>query len=161
MSNSFPVFLLLLSFAIAGQPANATEPALPSSELYKKITQLDQKLFDAFNACDTATMRDLMEPGLEFYQDNDFTTYSRDQLESSFHDRCGINNVSKLRREIIPASIEVYVLKDYGALQIARHNFFIMEDGKKGKLAASPKMVNIWRNDHGHWAVTRIISYGH
>ena len=161
MFKRFPVFLLLLAFAIAWQPANATEPALPSSELYKKIAQLDQKLFDAFNACDRATMRDLMEPGLEFYQDNDFTTYSRDQLEPSFHDRCGTNNVSKLRREIIPASMEIYVLKDYGALQIARHNFFIMEDGKKGKLAASPKMVNIWRNDHGHWAVSRIISYGH
>jgi hypothetical protein len=102
-----------------------------------------------------------MEPGVEFYQDNDATTYSRDQLEPSFHDRCGANNVSKLRRELIPGSMEVYVLKDYGALQIARHNFFLMENGKKVKLAASPKMVHIWRNDHGHWAVTRIISYGH
>jgi len=103
-------------------------------------------------------MRELMEPGLEFYQDNDVTTYSRDQLEPSFHDRCGPSNVSKLRRELIAGSMEIYVLKDYGALQIARLNFFIMEDGKKGKLAASPKMVAIWRNDHGHWAVTRIIS---
>ena len=155
------LLFILLIFGISTHPACATEPALPSSELYKKIAELDQKLFDAFNACDTATMRDLMEPGLEFYQDNDTTTYSRDQLEPSFRDRCGANNVSKLRRELIPGSMEVYVLKDYGALQIARHNFFVMEHGKKGNLAASPKMILIWRNDHGHWAVTRVISYGH
>src|SRR5580698_9013980 len=153
--------LVLLSFGIITHPALATEPALPSSDLYRKITELDQKLLDAFNAYDTATMRDLMESWLEFYQDNDTTTYSRDQLEQSFRDRCGANNVSKLRRELIPGSMEVYVLKDYGALQIARHNFFIMENGKKGNLAASPKIVLIWRNDHGHWAVTRVISYGH
>jgi hypothetical protein len=152
---------LFLSLCFHSQEALASEPASPSSDLYIKIAELDRKLFAAFNACDTATMRELMEPGLEFYQDNDLTTYSRDQLEPSFRDRCGPDNVSKLRRELIPGSMEIYILKDYGALQILSHNFFIMEDGKKGKLAASPKMVAIWRNDHGHWAVTRIISYGH
>ena len=162
MTRQFSAFLLCLLFlGISTHPARATEPALPSSELYKKIAELDGKLFDAFNACDTATMRDLMEPGVEFYQDNDTTTYSREQLEPSFQDRCGANNVSKLRREIIPGSLEIYVLRDYGALEIARHNFFMMENGKKGKLAASPKLIFIWRNDHGHWAVSRVISYGH
>ncbi len=148
-------------FCFAGTLAHATEPAAPSSELYKKIAELDRRLFDAFNACDTAAMRDLLEPGLEFYQDNDDTTYSREQLEPSFRERCGLNHVSKLRRELIPDSMEVYVLKDFGALQIARHNFFIAENGKRGELAASAKMIHIWRNDHGHWAVSRIISYGH
>jgi Domain of unknown function (DUF4440) len=155
------LLLLLLSFGISTHPALATEPALPSSELYKKIAELDRELFEGFNACDMATMRNLMEPEVEFYQDNDTTTYSRDQLEPSFRDRCGANNVSKLRRELIPGSMEVYPLKDYGALEIAKHDFFIMEDGKKGNLAASPNLILIWRNDHGHWAVTRVISYGH
>jgi hypothetical protein len=54
--------------------------------------------------------------------------------------------------------MEIYPLKNYGALEIARHNFIIAETGK---LAASPKMVVVWRNDHGHWAMSRIISYGH
>src|SRR5581483_6698919 len=141
--------------------ASATEPAAPSSELYKTVAALDQELFDAFNACDTAKMRTLLEPGVEFYQDNDFTTYSRDQLEPSFRERCGPANVTKLRREIVPGTLVVYVLKDYGALEIARQNFFIIDHGKKGKLAASPNLIHVWRNDHGHWAISRIISYGH
>ena len=127
MPRPFSALLLfLLSFGMSTHPARATEPTLPSSELYKKIAELDRKLFEAFNGCDMVTMRDLMEPGVEFYQDNDTTTYSRDQLEPSFRDRCGANNVSKLRRELIPGSMEVYVLKDYGALQIARtFSFFL------------------------------------
>ena len=151
----------LLVLAALQQTARATDPASPSSELYKKIAALDKELFDAFNACDTAKMRTLLEPDVEFYQDNDFTTYSRDQLEPSFRDRCGPENVSKLRREIVPGTLVVYVLKDYGALQMAQQNFFIMDHGKKGKLAASPYLIHIWRNDHGHWAISRIISYGH
>ena len=162
MIKTTSVLLATMLFSCAAfSSAHATEPAAPTSELYKKIAELDRKFFDAFNACDTATMRDLMEPGVEFYQDNDQTTYSRDQLEPSFRDRCGKDNVSKLRRELIPSSMQVYVLRDYGAMQLAQHNFFIMENGAKGKLAASPKMVDIWRNDHGHWAISRIISYGH
>ncbi|MFZ1141930.1 MAG: nuclear transport factor 2 family protein [Candidatus Sulfotelmatobacter sp.] len=152
----------LLAIFLCGAPyMHATDPAAPSSELYKKIAELDQRLFDAFNACDMATMRSLMEPSVEFYQDNDETTYSREQLEPSNRERCAPNNVSKLRRELIPGTMEVYPLQNYGALQIARHNFFIMNGSTKGKLAASPRMVHIWRNDHGHWAVSRIISYGH
>ena len=147
--------------AVSSISAKATEPAAPSSELYKTIAALDQQLFDAFNACDTAKMRSLLEPDVEFYQDNDFTTYSRDQLEPSFRERCGTENVSKLRREIIPGTLIVYVLKDYGALQMARQNFFVMDRGKRGKLAASPNLIHVWRNDHGHWAISRIISYGH
>jgi len=151
----------LLGLAVLQEPAKATEPAAPSSELYRTIAALDQQLFDAFNSCDTAKLGTLLEPGVEFYQDNDNTTYSRDQLEPSFRDRCGPENISKLRRELVPGTLVVYVLKDYGALQMARQNFFIMDHGNKGKLAASPNLIHVWRNDHGHWAISRIISYGH
>lgn len=157
----FKLLLFLSGIVMLQLPARASEPASPTSDLYKTIAALDQQLFDAFNRCDTATMRSLLEPGVEFYQDNDITTYSRDQLEPSFRERCGPENVSKLRREIVEGSMVVYVLKDYGALQMARQNFFIMEHGKKGNLAASPNLIHVWRNDHGHWAISRIISYGH
>ena len=151
-------FCSMLFVCCAGTLAHAAEPTAISTELGRTIAGLDRKFFDAFNACDMATMRDLLEPGVEFYQDNDDTTYSRDQLGPSFRDRCAPNNVSKLRRELILGSMEIYPLKDYGALEIARHNFIIVETGK---LAASPRMVVVWRNDHGHWAMSRIISYGH
>jgi hypothetical protein len=151
-------FFVLAMFPLC---AIAADPVTPSSDLYKTIAALDQQLFVAFNSCDTAKMRTLLEPGVEFYQDNDFTTYSRDQLEPSFRERCGEENISKLRREIVPGTLVVYALKDYGALQMARQNFFIMDHGKKGALAASPNLIHVWRNDHGHWAISRIISYGH
>jgi hypothetical protein len=64
----------LLILTALQQTARATDPVPPSSELYQKIAALDKELFDAFNACDTAKMRTLLEPDVEFYQDNDFTT---------------------------------------------------------------------------------------
>lgn len=58
------LLLIVVSLLLAPvKRAFATDPAGPSSELYKKIAELDQRLFDAFNTCDTATMRDLMERG--------------------------------------------------------------------------------------------------
>lgn len=70
-------------------------------------------------------------------------------------------NISKLRREIVPGTLVVYPLKDYGTLQLARQNFFIMDQGHKGKLAASTNLIHVWRNDHGYQAISRIIRYGH
>ena len=136
----------MLFVCCAGTLAHAAEPTAISTELGRTIAGLDRKFFDAFNACDMATMRgNLLEPGVEFYQDNDDTTYFREiSWDPHFRDRCAPNNVSKLRRELILGSMEIYPLKDYGALEIARHNFIIVETGK---LAASPRMVVVWRND--------------
>jgi len=150
----------LLSGAAMAQPAAAPpEGALAvSSPLHQTVAALDRRLFDAFNACDTQAMRDLMEPGLEFYQDNDDSTFTRDQLETSQRLRCQ-GGTSRVLREL--NAISVYPLKHFGALEVGRHSFYAAENGKKGALDSTPYFAHVWRNDQGRWTLSRVISYGH
>lgn len=129
--------------------------------LHDTIAGLDKALFDAFNACDIETWKRLLAKDIEFYQDNDKVTTTRDALIPSFQGRCGPKGVSKLRRELVPGSLEVYPIKDYGAVEIAAHRFWIVEPGKPDELTATPRLVHVWRNDKGSWQITRVISYGH
>jgi hypothetical protein len=148
--------------ALAAFAQSASAPpqgALPaSSPLHQTIASLDRRLFDAFNSCDTGTMRELMEPGLEFYQDNDDSTFSRDQLELSQRLRCQ-GGTSRIIREL--STLAVYPLKNYGALQVGQHNFYPMQNGRKGELDSAPLYMHVWRNDQGKWTLSRVISYGH
>lgn len=146
-------FLLLL----AASPLRAESPA----SLHDTIAAADKALFDAFNACDLKTWKRYLADDIEFYQDNDKVTTTRAQLLPSFKGRCGPNNVSKLRRELVPGTLEVYPIKDYGAVEIATHKFWIVEPGKPDELTATPKLVHVWHNNHGKWQITRVISYGH
>ncbi len=156
--------LEMLGTAIAVAQSSQLSPAAPqgalpaSSGLHQTIAALDRRLFDAFNSCDTATMRELMEPGLEFYQDNDDSTFSRDQLEASQRLRCQ-GGTSRIVREL--SSLTVYPLKNFGALQVGQHNFYPLQNGRKGALDSTPLFMHVWRNNQGKWTLSRVISYGH
>ena len=59
----------------------------------------------------------------------------------------------------VPGSIEVYPVKDYGAIQTGLHNFSHVENGKPQ--AATFKFLHIWRKRNGAWKITRLITYDH
>jgi ketosteroid isomerase-like protein len=132
-----------------------------SNELQNTIVALDKALFDAFNACDLETWRQYLADDIEFYQDNDNVTMNRDQLEPSFVDRCGKDNQSNLRRELVQESIEVHPIQGFGAVQFGTHQFWVGATKQESQLAATPKFVHLWRNNEGVWQITRVISYGH
>lgn len=132
-----------------------------SPALHDTIVKLDGALFDAFNACDLDTWKRYLADDIEFYQDNDDVTTTRAALEPSFKDRCGPGNVSTLRRELLPASVEVHPIQGYGAVQFGTHQFWVLKPGQADQLAATPKFVHLWRHKDGVWQITRVISYGH
>lgn len=147
------------SVALAQPPTLPAEGALPASDpLHRTIAALDARLFGAFNACDGVAMRELMEPGLEFYQDNDDSTFSRDQLELSQRLRCQ-DGRSRISREL--SSTAVYPLKGFGAVQVGRHKFYPMQNGQRGPLDSEPFFVHVWRNERDKWTLSRVISFGH
>ena len=127
-----------------------------SRELYAEIAQLDKLLFDAFNSQNLAKLRTLFAPDLEFYQDNEgLGSYSQTlkDFEQMF------KQPSKIRRELIAGSLEVYPIRDYGAIQIGAHKFCHDEQGKEE--CGVFKFVHIWQKQKGEWKVTRVISYNH
>ena len=158
---------LFVVLAIPGLAAELTliqaqfPPAEQRETLRDTIVALDQALFDAFNHCDLEKWKGYLAEDIEFYQDNDDVTTTRKELEASFKDRCGRDNVTRLWRELLPESVEVHPIQGYGAVQLGTHRFWTVVNGEPDQIAATPKFVHLWRYRDGAWQITRVISYAH
>jgi len=153
------VSIILVSISslniISGQENNS----IPESKtLFKIIVHLDSVLFDAFNTSNLDTIKTLFSTDLEFYHDSGgFTNY--DQNMESF--KRTFESERRLRRELLPKSLEIYPIKDFGAVEIGIHRFYSTEKGQKEQLSSEARFIHLWQRKDGKWKITRVISYGH
>jgi Domain of unknown function (DUF4440) len=124
--------------------------------LYRQIAQMDSILFNAFNNRDIKTFGKMFSEELEFYHDKGGLTNYQHTIE--FMENTAKNN-NGLRRELVPGSLEVYPVKDYGAIEIGTHRFCHLENGRQD--CGSFKFVHLWKRTGNEWKLTRVISYGH
>jgi ketosteroid isomerase-like protein len=127
-------------------------------ELYDSIAYLDSIFFNAFNTKDLDKVKAFLSDDLEFYHDlGGVTNYTQniDAYKGAFESE------RKLRTEIIRRTLEVYPIKDYGAVETGIHRFYATEKGQQEKLSSEAKFVQVWQKKNGGWKITRIISYGH
>ncbi|WP_345238623.1 nuclear transport factor 2 family protein [Hymenobacter saemangeumensis] len=125
-------------------------------ELYKTIARIDSILFDAFNNQDLNKQKSIFSTDIEFYHDKGGVTNYNQIIENT---QRLINQNLGLRRILIPGSLEVYPIKDYGAIEIGTHQFCHQENGKDD--CGTFKFVHIWQKKNGIWKLTRVISYDH
>lgn len=139
----------------------SSKNSLASEELYNSIAHMDSVLFNAFNSRDVEKLKKLFTEDLEFYHDKGgYTNYA--QNIEAFKNTAAKNN--DLRRELIPGSLEVYPIKEYGAMEIGQHRFCHTENGKPD--CGTFKFVHIWKKINNDpmgigWKISRVISYGH
>jgi hypothetical protein len=131
---------------------HATDP------LFETISALDTAVFDAFNNCSAPEQLDkhasYFAPDVEFYHDISGVTWSRQEmLTNTAKNACG-----KFRRELVPDTLEVFPIKDFGAIEQGSHRFCQIANGKCEGIA---DFVIVWSNLHDHWQITRVLSYGH
>ena len=127
-----------------------------SPELYNEIAHMDSLLFNAYNTQDIETMKKLFAEDLEFYHDvGGLTNYEQNitAFTTNFAQKLGI------RRDLVPGTLEVYPVKDYGAMEIGSHRFCHKENGMDD--CGTFRFVMIWRKKDGVWKVSRVVSYGH
>ena len=154
--NSQLYFFLLFLLLVSGCCQLAAQNKKSDDTLYTQINHMDKILFDAFNNRDTATFRQLFTKDLEFYHDKvGLTDY--DYTIESLKRTAALNN--GLRRELVPGSLEVYPIPNYGAMEIGVHEFCHKENGKLD--CGSFKFVHIWKKVGTEWKITRVVSYGH
>ncbi|PNQ72507.1 DUF4440 domain-containing protein [Hanstruepera neustonica] len=123
-----------------------------NQELYDTIVALDKKLFDAYNSCDMATQEALYSEDLEFYHDQGGLVTSKQQVLTALENNiCG-----KVTRTLIEGSIEVYPIKDFGAVEIGYHTFN-NKNTPENKSKAS-RFIVVWKQTNDHWTVSRVIS---
>ncbi len=78
----------LLGIALIGFCASVFAQAPKDGALRETILAQDAAFFKAFNDCDFEGWKKYLADDIEFYQDNDKVTTSRQQLEPSFLGRC-------------------------------------------------------------------------
>tara|TARA_R110002012_G_scaffold321930_1_gene552460 strand:- start:39927 stop:40418 length:492 start_codon:yes stop_codon:yes gene_type:complete len=151
------IFMMLCqaSFAYAQETYEAilARTYVPiDQELYETIVSLDKKLFDAYNSCDMDTQAALYSEDLEFFHDEGGLSTSKEELLIALKNNiCG-----KTTRTLIEGSIEVYPIKDYGAVEMGYHAFNDKETPENKSKGS--RFIMIWKKTNEHWSVTRVIS---
>ncbi len=133
---------------------SATATAAPPDPLTATVSALDAKVFDAYNRCDLDTFSTYFDPGVAFFHDTGGATFDRDTVVANTRAYiCG-----KVRRELLPATLRVYPIKDYGAIEEGEHRFCELASGRCEGIA---KFVMVWARRDGQWRITNVLSYGH
>lgn len=149
-------FFLLLVFLFCTCNGLVAQTKKTSDTLYNKIEHLDSVLFNAFNSRDTAAFKKFFIEDLEFYHDKGGLTGYRETIDFM---RSTAKNNNGLRRDLVPGSLEVYPIPNYGAMEIGAHKFCHIENGKQD--CGTFKFVHIWKKIGDDWKITRVVSYGH
>jgi len=126
---------------------------MSSTELTTTVKRLDADLFSAYNDCELEKFGSFFPENLEFYHDQTGGgPMTREQLVAAIKQNiCG-----KVHRDLV--SIEVFPMKNYGALETGVHRFSHPGiDNQQG----DAKFVQLWKYDGGRWWLTRVISYDH
>ncbi|CAM4205515.1 nuclear transport factor 2 family protein [Cytophagaceae bacterium 50C-KIRBA] len=125
-------------------------------ELHQQIARLDSAMFHAYNQRDMPTFKQFFTSDLEWFQDNG-GLLQYETVISNFQNI--FNRDYVLTRKLVPGTLEVHPIKDYGAIHIGRHTFSHVENGKLE--VGEFKFLMIWKNDQGHWKISRVVSYDH
>jgi hypothetical protein len=157
MKNLIVLLLSIFIYSNAlAQSQNERKVATTQIELFNKVANLDSSLFAAYNSKNLNLMKAYFTKDLEWYQDNggliDF-----EKVFSNFQSI--FNRDYDLKRNLIRESLEVHPIEGYGAIEIGKHQFKHIENGKLE--IGTFKFVMIWKNDNGNWKISRVISYDH
>jgi ketosteroid isomerase-like protein len=152
------VFTLGLNGCGTSKPNNyqLTKNYTPdNSEIYQTIVKLDSIFFDAYNNCDTKfeTYANFYTDDIEFYHDQGGLSNSKkDILEGTKKYICG-----KVTRTLVPGSIEVYPIKNYGAVEIGLHSF-----SNNTNPPDEPRKISrftiFWEQVNGQWKIAKVVS---
>lgn len=124
-------------------------------KLYDTIVYLDSVFFESYNTCSVNLEKhaSFYADSIEFYHDKGgLMTSKQDLVEGIRKNVCG-----KVTRELVKGSIEVYPIKNFGAIEIGFHKFH--NNIEKTETAPNAgRFVIIWQHKNGAWKITRVVS---
>jgi Domain of unknown function (DUF4440) len=126
-----------------------------NQKLYDTIVKLDSLFFDAYNTCNINFEKysSFYADNLEFYHDQGgLMTTKQGVIDGTKKNICG-----KVTRELVKGSIEVYPIKDFGAVEIGLQKFHNNEEtvGTPSKIG---RFMIIWENKNNEWKISRVVS---
>jgi hypothetical protein len=151
------VLALLAACATPQQSANIQSPET-SGPLFDTVSALDTGAFESFNTCAIPGQLqkhvDYFAVDVEFYHDTGGVTWNRrEMLANTEKHVCG-----NFRRELVPGSLRVYLIKDFGAIAQGAHKFCQF---RSGACEGTAEFLIVLRKEGDQWSITRVLSYGH
>ena len=164
MKRALLTSICLWSAATLGS-AQADEAPVETG-LLEQIAPLDAQIFEAaFLSCDEATLRTVMSPDLEFYHDlygmiaGDLDTFLAGTLPDCVARQAG--NAPYVERRLVPGSMEVRAIGEWGALQSGDHTFYGRDASGEDLFLERGTFMHVWAKTEQGWQIKRVISYDH
>lgn len=123
-------------------------------KLYQTITELDSAFFQAYNTCDVNLEKysAFYSEDIEFFHDKGgIMTSKQDIVDATKKNVCG-----KVTRELVKGSIEVYPIKDFGAIEIGLHKF--INSKEPNSVPEVGRFTIIWKKTNNDWKIVEVIS---
>jgi ketosteroid isomerase-like protein len=122
-------------------------------ELYQEIVNMDTEFFNAYNSCDLKKQNAIYAEDIEFFHDQGgLMTSKQGILDATEKNICG-----KVTRRLVPGSIEVYPIKDFGAIEFGEHTFKNNQENADTPSQVG-KFVIFWEKKDGNWKITKVVS---
>jgi len=156
---TFRMILCLLTLSICAM-AQAPRRAGTTNDTslqttFKTISSLDKQVFDAVDRCDMKTEASFWAEDAEFYHDKNGLLVGGPQIvEAIKNNLCG-----KVKRELVPGTLEVYPLAGYGAVEIGVHRF--RHPGADAREPGEARFIHLWAFRNGTWKISRVVSFAH
>lgn len=148
--------ILLLAPALHAQTP-ATDP-VRSGPLFDELARMDSILFDAsFVTCSAEVANSIFTEDVEFFHDQTGMASGEQVRENTARLTDSCPGEQGVTRTVVPGSLEVYPLREYGAIQMGVHRFD--ERGASERTVA--KFVHVWQNTTGAWRLARVLSFDH
>jgi len=145
---------------------NLTPGAKARPGLYEEILAADAEFFKAFfDTCDIETVRRSVTDDFEMFHDKggrvsasgaDFVKAAQDKCKRQEE---GVDFLST--RKLVPETMKVYPLNNYGAIETGTHRFYAIQKGKPDRLTETAQFTQVWKEENGHWRLARVLSYDH
>lgn len=146
------LIVLLIACLFTQQAFSQYKPQ--DQALYDTIVKHDSIFFNAYNHCDEQLdlYASYYAENLEFYHDKGGYSNSKSEMVAATEKNiCG-----KVRRELVPGSVEVYAIANYGAIEIGYHKFFNKNDQSGPNNPG--RFVIVWKKTGDKWEISRVIS---
>jgi hypothetical protein len=141
-----------------------TIPAQPV--LTEQIAARDAAFFELFfTGCDPKRARTFVTDDVEFYHDKDgLVTRSGDAFIADYAKGCEAKKAPdawRSRRELVPATLRVWPVPGYGAIEQGEHLFYERKGDGPEKLVGRALFTQLWQLTDTGWRLSRILSYDH
>jgi ketosteroid isomerase-like protein len=143
-----------------------TPGAVARPGLTDEIRAADAEFFKAyFDTCDIETVRRYVTDDFEMFHDKGGRVvtsgagFVQDAVDKCKRQAEGTDFLST--RKLVPDSLKVYPINDYGAIETGVHEFFAVKKGAPDRLTETGQFTIVWKEENGQWRAARALSFDH